>query len=115
MLRIMDAAYIGDALSLEAKAVMQAILNWPLEAMPANRIAYQDLGVKDGAFASVFTSAWFVRPMGQRGISLAVFYRDIPIETWMDWSSTYAHQALEVQAISTPEGCGVFEDVFGEE
>ncbi len=115
MLRIMDAAYTGDALAPEAQAVMREILNWPLDGMPANRAIYEALGVKDGAFATVFTSAWFVRPIGARSISLAVFYRNVPFDTWSDWIQTYEYQAVEIQAISTPDGCSIFEGIFDEE
>lgn len=115
MLRIMDAAYTGDILANQAQVIMRTILNWPLDAMPANRAVYQSLGIKDGAFASVFTSAWFVRPRGQRSVSLAIFYRDIPFDTWFAWVQTYEYQAVEIQAISTEAGCSTFEGVFDKE
>jgi D-alanyl-D-alanine carboxypeptidase len=113
MLRVMEAAYQGDTFAEAGKAVMQSALGWLFKANPANADVYDALGTKGGSWASIMTGVWYADPRQGEPLALAVFYRELPLELWADWSATFAHQMLEIKAITTGEGCAVFAEAIG--
>lgn len=109
-IRIMRSAYEGDIFSDETQARLQSILNWVMDVNPANRDVYDQLGSKGGALAGIFTSVWYI-DVGDVTLELGVFYRDVPLELWIEWLETGSQQLLEIRVFAFGEGCGVFSKI----
>jgi D-alanyl-D-alanine carboxypeptidase len=112
MLTILESAYQGDVFTEAGQTVMQSVLDWLMDANPANRAAYDALATKGGWWSSIMTSVWYADPTVAEPIVLAVFYRNLPIELWGEWATTFAYQTLELRAIAYGEGCDVFADAL---
>ncbi|MDP0880786.1 hypothetical protein, partial [Klebsiella variicola] len=76
---------------------------------PIIRLFYAHLATKGGSTPSHMTGVWYAKPRGQDPIMLAVFYRDLPMDTWLSWIETFTHQEVEQRAVVGIEGCSVFD------
>lgn len=108
MLRILDAAYSDDFFGGEGQTFIQSSMDWLMEINPANAEVYEHLGTKGGTWVGILTGVWYAKPRSGNSISLAVFYRDMPFDLWSQWATHYVHQGLELRAIASDQGCGVF-------
>lgn len=98
-----------------ARRIMQQHLNWLMDANPDNRDVYSALGTKGGSYIGILTSAWYVQPIDGEPLVLSVLYRNLPLETWVDWLGVSgAHQQLELNALTTGAGCEVFAEALGQ-
>ena len=109
MLTVMEAAYHDDSLfSEETRQFMQSTLNWIMDMNPANRDIYTHLGTKGGSTPGILTAVWYVQPQGGETTTLAVFYRDLPLDLWLEWMTTGAQQELELHVVAQGAGCSIF-------
>ncbi len=112
ILKVIQEAYTGTALSAEAHEVMQDHFDWIFDVNPANADVFEALATKGGAYPGLLTAAWYVDAIAADPLSLVVFYHDIPEDTWLEWLTSYNYQSLELAAITTPAGCSAFGDVL---
>ena len=116
MIRVLDAIYTEDSIfSDEARQFLDKTLGWLFTINPANREVYEVLSFKGGSLSGILTSAWYIDPVGFDSIQLAVFYRDMPAETWIDWQATLPEQILELRVFALGEGCAPFAEIFTDE
>ena len=113
IMKVMTAAYEGDAFSTEARTLMQDTLNWPMDVNPANEAVYSALGMKGGSWAGILTAAWYVQPIDLEPLTLVVFYRNLPPDVWEEWFTTGTQQLLEVRTFAYGEGCAPFAEALG--
>lgn len=99
---ILLAAYGADSpLPAEARAILREKLEWPVRLHPENRATFQILAAKSGAWPGVLTSAWYAEPLIGEPRVLVVLYRNLPDDFWNTWVTTFSHQQLENQVLTT--------------
>lgn len=108
---LMAAIYEGRAISSAVSAMMREFLEWPLE-FSHNRAAFDSLGLKGGSLPGLLTGAWFGQLRDGPPVALAVFYRDLSIDTWRAWRRDFDHQYLEFEALRTV--CGALQTALDE-
>lgn len=114
MVSVLRAAYQPGVLPDGARAIMRQHLNWLFTANPDNIPYYDELAWKNGIWAGLLASVWYISPKGGQPFALAAFYRNMPLETWADWAfGSLAPQMLELEGIQTG-GCAVYADRLGQ-
>jgi D-alanyl-D-alanine carboxypeptidase len=108
--RLMAQLYTGDLISEDVSALMLDVLDWPMD-FESNRARFDLLATKGGTMPLILTSAWIGKPLEGEPIALAIFYRDMPLETFIDWFSTFAYQQLEAAVIE--QGCDLLRAAVG--
>jgi D-alanyl-D-alanine carboxypeptidase len=115
--RMMRAIYVGSpapgepaAVSEDARAVVQNLLEWPLRESPSLEAHFNTLGVKGGSLPGILTAAYYGQSAGGQPMVLTVFYRNLDFEHYLAWSRSGAMQFLELEAFKTH--CGVFDAVL---
>lgn len=88
----------------EAEALMRKHLEWPHAEFEINQIRYATVGYKNGTMPGALTTTYYAWPYwSDRPIVLALFYKDLPNETYRRWRRTFPHDELAHWLMSDPE------------
>ena len=89
----------------ETSRLIRTHLEWPIEEFPINRTRYRTVGYKNGTLPGVLTTLYYAEPVwGDRPIVVALFYRNLPRQTYRRWRQEFPHDALAHWLMSNPNG-----------
>ena len=92
--KVMAVIQRGDTLAPVASAIMHAALSWPMQ-FDDNRADFFSLGTKGGSLPGILTAAYFAQPKQNSPIVLAIFYRNLPSDRYVDWLHNFNQQQFE--------------------
>jgi len=114
MLTVLRAAFQPGIVPDGMRTVLHQHLSWLFSANPQNSEYYDELAWKNGVWAGLLGSVWYVSPKGGQPFVLAAFYRHMPLEQWADWAfGSGAPQLLELLGIQSG-GCAPYANLFGQ-
>lgn len=100
--RLMHEIALGPTLSASVRATMESVLNWPRQVFPQVAAQFADFATKGGSLPGVITEASHIRAVSRSGVSIAIFFRDLPSEIDAELGRTFLHQELERRLATDP-------------
>lgn len=89
----------------ETSRLIRSHLEWPINEFPVNRARYNTIGYKNGTLPGVLTTLYYAEPFwSDRPIVVALFYRNLPSQTYRRWRREFPHDALAHWLMSNPNG-----------
>ena len=92
--KVMAILQRGDTLPATASVIMHAALSWPMQ-FDDNRAIFFSLGTKGGSLPGIITAAYFAQAKQSVPVALAVFYRNLPPDRYVDWLHNFTQQQYE--------------------
>jgi len=78
-------------------------LEWPMR-FPVNQESFSNLGYKNGSLPGVLTTAYYGYRLGESApVVIAMFYRDLPQQTYRRWRFDLPHDELARWLLADPE------------
>jgi D-alanyl-D-alanine carboxypeptidase len=78
-------------------------LEWPMR-FPVNQESFSNLGYKNGSLPGVLTTVYYGYRLGDSApVVLALFYRDLPQQTYRRWRFDLPHDELARWLLAEPE------------
>ena len=103
--RLMAQLIQDEIGSPETSRLIRSHLEWPINEFPVNRSRYNTVGYKNGTLPGVLTTLYYAEPFwGDRPIVVALFYRNLPSQTYRRWRREFPHDALAHWLMSNPNG-----------
>ncbi len=98
------ARIAGNSLgSWEKSVLIRRYLEWPT-FFPANQNLMAWLGYKGGSLPGVLTSTYYAQPWWRtQPVAVALFFRDLPADTYRDWLRDQTHDELARWLLREPE------------
>jgi hypothetical protein len=89
--------------SSESSYTARRLAEWPMR-FPVNQEVFTNVGYKGGSLPGVLTSAYYAYPLSD-GVPVvaALFFRDLPSETYRAWRFDQAHDELARWLLYEPE------------
>lgn len=85
----------------DSSYLARRVVEWPMR-FPANQELFSNLGYKNGALPGVLTTAYYAYRWDGTPVVVALFYRDLPQQTYRDWRFSLAHDELARWLLSDP-------------
>jgi D-alanyl-D-alanine carboxypeptidase len=83
--------------------LVRRVMEWPM-AFQENQDLFSTIGFKDGSLPGVLTTAYYAqRLVDGRQVVVALFYRDLPMQTYRDWRDTLPHDEFARWLLSDPD------------
>jgi hypothetical protein len=83
--------------------LVRRVMEWPME-FPENQELFSIVGFKDGSLPGVLTTVYYAQRLEDgRQVVVALFYRDLPMQTYRNWRETLPHDELARWLLSDPE------------
>ena len=105
----MARVYRGELISEQVSTTMLGFLDWPMDN-PGVQQGFDQLATKGGSLAGILTSAYVADARAQNATgldssptALALFMEGLPAGVFGPWSSTAAHQPLEMRLLVDPD------------
>jgi hypothetical protein len=98
------ARIAGNSLGTWEKSVLiRRYLEWPT-FFPVNQNLMAWLGYKGGSLPGVLTSAYYAQPWWRtQPVAVALFFRDLPTETYQEWLREQTHDELARWLLREPD------------
>lgn len=78
-------------------------LEWPM-LFPANQESFSNLGYKNGSLPGVLTTVYYGYRLGESApVVIALFYRDLPQQTYRRWRFDLPHDELARWLLADPQ------------
>jgi hypothetical protein len=92
--------------------LVRRVLEWPM-IYPANQQLFSTIGYKNGSLPGVLTTLYY----GQRiedgkQVVVALFYRDLPMQTYRRWRENLTHDELARWILTDPEAIPLLRSWF---
>ncbi|MCA9970983.1 MAG: serine hydrolase [Anaerolineales bacterium] len=95
----------------DSSYIARRYLEWPMQ-YAANQALFSNLGYKNGSMPGVLTTVYYAYPLnGDRPVVVALFFRDLPGQTYRTWRQSLAHDELARWLLSDPEAIGILRQV----
>ncbi len=100
------AQLIQDEIGTPATSrLIRSHLEWPIVEFPSNQTRYNTVGYKNGTLPGVLTTLYYAEPYwSDRPIVVALFYRNLPQNTYRRWRREFPHDALAHWLMTNPRG-----------
>lgn len=100
------AQLIQDEIGSPATSqLIRSHLEWPIVEFPINQARYSTVGYKNGTLPGILTTLYYAEPYwSDRPIVVALFYRNLPSQTYRRWRREFPHDALAHWLMSNPNG-----------
>lgn len=83
--------------------LVRRVMEWPME-FPENQESFSTVGFKDGSLPGILTTVYYARRLeDSRQVVVALFYRNLPMQTYRSWRETLPHDELARWLMSDPE------------
>jgi D-alanyl-D-alanine carboxypeptidase len=87
----------------ESSFLARRYLEWPMH-FPANQELFSNLGYKNGSLPGVLTTVYYAYPIGEvTPVVVALFFRDLPSETYRQWRQNLPHDELARWLLHDPQ------------
>lgn len=97
----------------ESSFVARRIIEWPM-VFEVNQEQFTNLGYKNGALPGILTTIYYAyRPGEPAPIVIALFYQDLPNQTYRQWRRTIPDDEFARWALANPEAIPALRAVFG--
>ncbi len=103
---LLMAKLIQDEVGTPATSrLIRSHLEWPIVEFPSNQTRYNTVGYKNGTLPGVLTTLYYAEPYwSDRPIVVALFYRNLPQNTYRRWRREFPHDALAHWLMTNPRG-----------
>jgi len=86
-----------------ANILVRLALEWPMQ-FSTNQDLFSTLGYKNGSLPGVLTTVYYARRLEDGSlVVVALFYRQLPLQTYRQWRRTLPHDELARWLLSDPE------------
>lgn len=87
----------------DSSYLARRILEWPMQ-FPVNQSSFSNLGYKNGSLPGVLNSAYYGYRLGESApVVIALFYRDLPQQTYRRWRFDLPHDELARWLLADPQ------------
>ena len=88
--------------SSESSFIARRYLEWPMQ-FPANQALFSNIGYKNGSLPGILTTVYYAYPLGETTpIVIALFYRDLPNNTYRQWRASLPHDEFARWILANP-------------
>lgn len=96
----------------DSSYIARRYLEWPMQ-FATNQELFTNLGYKNGSLPGVLTTVYYAYPLSDpTPIVVALFFRDLPNQTYQQWRRNLAHDELARWLLSDPEAIPILRDVL---
>jgi D-alanyl-D-alanine carboxypeptidase len=86
----------------ESSFLARRYLEWPMR-FPVNQEQFSNLGYKNGSLPGVLTTVYYAYPQGETTpVVIALFYRNLPQDTYRRWRNELPHDELARWLLADP-------------
>ncbi len=86
----------------ESSFLARRYLEWPMQ-FPANQALFSNIGYKNGSLPGILTTVYYAYPLGETiPVVVALFYQDLPNNTYRQWRSTLPHDEFARWILADP-------------
>jgi D-alanyl-D-alanine carboxypeptidase len=90
------------------------LLEWPMR-FPVNQATFSNLGYKNGSLPGVLTTVYYGYRRGENvPVVIALFYRDLPQQTYRRWRFDLPHDELARWLLASPDALPLLAAVLNE-
>jgi hypothetical protein len=83
--------------------ITRKYMEWP-QQFPINQEQFWSIGYKGGSLPGVLTGVYYAEPLVNRTpIVVAIFYRNLPNQTYRQWRQTWSHDELARWLLADPQ------------
>lgn len=87
-------------------------LEWPMQ-FEVNQELFSNLGYKNGSLPGILTTVYYAYPLGETSpVVVALFFRELPFETYSQWRRTLAHDELARWLLADPAAITILRNVL---
>ncbi|MCB8968430.1 MAG: serine hydrolase [Ardenticatenaceae bacterium] len=96
----------------DSSYIARRYLEWPMQ-FSANQALFTNLGYKNGSLPGVLTTVYYAYPIDNpTPIVVALFFHDLPNQTYQQWRRNLPHDELARWLLYDPEAITILRDVL---
>jgi D-alanyl-D-alanine carboxypeptidase len=87
----------------ESSFLARRYLEWPMQ-FASNQAVFSNIGYKNGSLPGILTTVYYAYPLGESTpIVIALFYQDLPNNTYRQWRNSLPHDEFARWVLAEPQ------------